>query len=115
MISQVKDFVSAAPYIFEEVTDFVLNIIKTFDSNNFVKIHEIKSEIAEYISNLGLSIGSDLPKYIFSAGKAIFNGGLNFILGLMIGFYLLFDFDKVTSKIYNLIPKDWHDGYTEDS
>ena len=113
LISQVKDFVSAAPYIFEEVTDFVLNIIKTFDSNNFVKIHEIKSEIAEYISNLGLSIGSDLPKYIFSAGKAIFNGGLNFILGLMIGFYLLFDFDKVASKIYNLIPTDWHEGYTE--
>ena len=113
LISQVKDFVRAAPYIFEEVTDFILNIIKTFDSNNFVKIHEIKSEIAEYISNLGLSIGSDLPKYIFSAGKAIFNGGLNFILGLMIGFYLLFDFDKVASKIYNLIPTDWHEGYTE--
>ena len=113
LISQVKDFVRAAPYIFEEVTDFILNIIKTFDSNNFVKIHEIKSEIAEYIASLGLSIGSDLPKYIFSAGKAIFNGGLNFILGLMIGFYLLFDFDKVASKIYNLIPKDWHDGYTE--
>ena len=113
LISQVKDFVRAAPYIFEEVTDFILNIIKTFDSNNFVKIHEIKSEIAEYISNLGLSIGSDLPKYIFSAGKAIFNGGLNFILGLMIGFYLLFDFDKVTNGVYNLMPKDWHEGYRE--
>lgn len=45
LISQVKDFVSAAPYIFEEVTDFVLNIIKTFDSNNFVKIQDRKSVV----------------------------------------------------------------------
>lgn len=113
LISQVKDFVSAAPVIFEEVTDFVLNIIKTFDSNNLVKISELKTEIIDYVTDLGFSIGQDLPKYIFSAGRAIFNGGLNFILGLMIGFYLLFDFDKATARIYNLIPKDWHEGYTE--
>ena len=113
LISQVKDFVRVAPTIFEEVTDFVLNIVKTFDGNNLVSISELKANVTSYVTNLGVSIGSDLPKYIFSAGKAIINGGVNFALGLMIGFYLLYDFDKVNVKLFNLIPKNWHEGYTE--
>lgn len=113
MISQVKDFVRVAPTIFEEITDFALNLVKAFDGNNLIKISEMKAEITNYVTNLGLSIGSDLPKYIFSAGKSIISGGVNFVLGLMIGFYLLFDFDKVNSRIFKFVPKDWHESYIE--
>ena len=113
LISQVKDFVRVAPVIFEDITDFALNLVKTLDSGNLIKTAEIKSEITSYVTNLGLSIGADLPKYILSAGKSIISGGVNFVLGLMIGFYLLFDFDKVNSKLFSLIPKDWQESYTE--
>ena len=113
MISQVKDFVRVAPTIFEEITDFALNLVKAFDGNNLIKISEMKAEITNYVTNFGLSIGSDLPKYIFSAGKSIISGGVNFVLGLMIGFYLLFDFDKVNSRIFKFVPKDWHESYIE--
>lgn len=113
LISQVKDFVRVAPDIFEDITDFALNLVKTFDSNNFLKTSEIKSEITNYVTNLGLSIGSDLPKYVFSAGKSIVSGGVNVVLGLMIGFYLLYDFDKVNNRLYALLPNDWKEGYKE--
>ena len=36
LISQVKDFVSIAPSIFNELTDFCMNIIKMFDANRLV-------------------------------------------------------------------------------
>ena len=113
LITQVKDFVRVAPTIFEEITDFALNLVKTFDSGNLVKTAEVKSEITNYVTNLGLSIGADLPKYILTAGKSIISGGVNFVLGLMIGFYLLFDFDKVNANIFKFIPKDWQEGYVE--
>ncbi|MBR2677964.1 MAG: AI-2E family transporter [Bacilli bacterium] len=113
LITQVKDFVRVAPTIFEEITDFALNLVKTFDSGNLVKTAEVKSEITNYVTNLGLSIGADLPKYILTAGKSIISGGVNFVLGLMIGFYLLFDFDKVNANIFKFIPKDWQEGYIE--
>ena len=113
LVSQVKDFVRVAPVIFEEITDFALNLVKAFDGSNLVNISNLKGEITSYVTNLGLSIGSDLPKYILSAGKAIFNGGVNVVLGLMIGFYLLYDFDKVNSRLYHFIPKNWQEGYTE--
>ena len=91
----------------------VKNLVKAFDGNNLIKISEMKAEITNYVTNFGLSIGSDLPKYIFSAGKSIISGGVNFVLGLMIGFYLLFDFDKVNSRIFKFVPKDWHESYIE--
>ena len=113
LISQVKDFVRVAPDIFEDITDFALNLVKTFDSNNFLKTSEIKSEITNYVTNFGVSIGSDLPKYVFSAGKSIVRGGVNVVLGLMIGFYLLYDFDKVNNRLYSFLPNDWKEGYKE--
>ena len=31
----------------------------------------------------------------------------------MIGFYLLYDFDKVNNRIFNFVPKDWQESYVE--
>ena len=113
LISQVKDFVSAAPSIFSELTDFILNIVRKFDTNNFINVSELKSQITSYVTEFGMHIASDVPKYVFSIGKALFNGGLNFILGLMIGFYLLFDFNKVGDALRNLLPSSWIPNYDE--
>ena len=113
LISQVKDFVNAAPTIFGNITDFALNIIRTFDGNGLISIADVKKHITSSVTELGLSIGSELPTYVFAAGKAIISGGLNVVLGLMVGFYLLFDFNKVNNRISKFIPVSWKDGYTE--
>ncbi len=113
LISQVKDFVKVAPSIFSNVTDFILNIVERFDSGGFVNVSSLRKEITSRVTEWGLGIGSDLPKYLFTAGKTLVNGGINFVLGLMIGFYLLFDFYKVSSTIDQIIPASWRDGYRE--
>ena len=110
---QVKDFVEAAPSIFEEVTNNIMNFLHKIDTNNVFNVDSIKEEVLSTISNFGLGIGSEMPKYLFSFGKAFISGGLNFILGLMIGFYLLYDFDKVNITIYSILPMSWRDGYKE--
>lgn len=113
LIGQVKDFIQAAPSIFEELTDFALKIIEKFDPNGLIKIDTLKKEVGNLISSFGMSIVSDIPKYILSVSKGIISGGLNFVLGLMIGFYLLFDFDKVNDLIKEFMPQKWEPGYDE--
>lgn len=113
LISQVKDFVAIAPSIFNELTDFCMRVIRMFDANKLVDTVTLKASIMGLVSDYGMSIASSLPKYLLSIGRAIFNGGLNFILGLMIGFYLLFDFDKVGNTIRNILPTTWRDNYDE--
>ena len=113
LVSQVKDFVVAAPGIFEELTNFCVQLIDKLDTGKLINTAELKETILEFTSDYGLAIVSDLPKYVLDIGKAIVSGGLNVVLGLMVGFYLLFDFDKVNYTIKKLLPNNWEDNYDE--
>lgn len=113
LVTQIKDFVAAAPEILKELTKFVTNIIEKFDTNHLINIKDVKKEITSIISNFGMGLVSNLPEYALSIGKSIINGGLNFVLGLMIGFYLLFDFDKVNENIDKMLPKTWKENFRE--
>lgn len=113
LISQLKDFVAAAPSIFDDLTHFATNIIKKLDTGNIINIGALKHEVTETITNFGYSIGQELPKHIFEISKSIVSGGLNFVLGLMIGFYLLYDFNKVNDNIKMMIPCTWRENYKE--
>ena len=113
LVYQVQDFVKSSPEIFEQVTDWSLDIIKTFDKGGLINIVSIKQNINSYISDLGISIVGDIPKYILIVSKAFVSGGLNVVLGLMVGFYILYDFDKINSLIKSVIPKNWEDNYDE--
>jgi len=113
LISQVKDFVNAAPNIFNEITDFIIRMIKRLDLNSMINIKVLKKNILDTIMDFGLSIGSEMPKYLFDFGKSLISGGLSVILGLMIGFYLLFDFERANKGLYAIIPVKWKDGYKD--
>ena len=110
---QVKDFVTAAPKIFEDITDFIIGFVEKLNLGSIIKVDTLKENVMKNITEWGLGIGSDVPKYLLSIGKSIISGGFNFSLGLMIGFYLLFDFDKVNHTIYSLVPKSWKENYKE--
>ena len=113
LISEVKDFVKVAPDIYDDLSNFALNIIKRFDTNDYVNIAALKKELTRWLSDFGMSIASDLPKYILLIGKALISGGINLVLGLMVGFYLLYDFNKVNDFIFNLLPESIKYGYKD--
>ena len=113
LVSQVKDFVVAAPGILEELTNFCINIIQKFDAGNLVNTKDLKETIMGFTTEYGLAIVSDLPKYVINIGKALVSGGLNVVLGLMVGFYLLFDFNKVNDFVKKILPKTWETNYDE--
>ena len=113
LASQIKDFVNVAPNIFEELTDFVINLINRLNLSDVIDTRELKNNITTFITNYGIQIVSSLPKYVLSIGKSIVSGGASFVLGLMVGFYLLFDFHKVNKSIRKMLPRNWLSNYDE--
>ena len=113
LVSQVKDFVNTAPYVFNEITEFIVDAIKRFDLNEMVDITTVKSTLTNTVTEYGVKLGSDMPQYLFSVGKAIVGFGLSLILGLMIGFYLLFDFERANKAIEKIMPISWKPSYKE--
>ena len=78
-----------------------------------MNIKNLKIEITSFINGFGKTIISDIPKYILTAMSILINGGLNVVLGLMVGFYLLYDFNKVNEKIKSILPNNWKEGYDD--
>ena len=113
LMSQIKDFLKAAPEIFENITSFTINFIKRIDTGNVIDTSALKKEITNTITTYGIELSTKIPTYLFSLGKNIMNVGINFVLGLMVGFYLLFDFDKFNQTVYSILPANWKDGYKE--
>ena len=110
---QVKDFVKTAPSIFEDITNFIVQLVYRLNIDSIIKVDTLKEKILQTITEWGLGIGRDMPKYLLSLGRSIISGGLNVLLGMMIGFYILYDFDKVNQSIYSFIPTNWKKGYEE--
>ena len=113
LAQQIKDFVNVAPNIFEELTDFVINLINRLNLNDMIDTRELKNNITSFITNYGIQIVSSLPKYVVSIGKSVVSGGANFVLGLMVGFYLLYDFNKVNQSVRKMLPSNWISNYDE--
>ncbi len=112
LISQIGDFTKSLPDIINDIREFSDNLFKAID-NPVIKSNGIQKDIYKTIEEFANSFTTDLPQRIFSMGKALISGGLNVILGLMIGFYVLFDFDKINQNIHKVLPISWREGYLD--
>ena len=106
-IGQIKDFIGGIPEILKELKNFVNNFIGNASGVVSYDLSVYKKDIYEYINNIGTSITTNLPKTLINVFTSVISGGATFILGLMIGFYMLFDFDKLNRNILGVMPKNW--------
>ena len=111
-IDQLGDFIGTIPDIFADLKKFAINIFKFFGRNGAdAKI--IQTRVFAWLEDFAVGLTTSLPNLIFNLGKAIFNGGLNTVLGLMIVFYMLFDFNKINDAIISNLPVSWRKNYCE--
>lgn len=108
-IDQIKDFIKAIPNFLTESKDFVSSTLNSFSSGTDIDVTSVKQQIFATLESIGTNLTTNLPNTLLSIGKGIISGGMNVILGLMIGFYMLYDFDKVNKKILEIAPKKNHD------
>lgn len=111
--NQIKDFASAIPDILDDLTDFIARVVNRFDTNNTINISKLKKQIISTVTDYSTGLATNIPKYALSIGKSIVSVGVNFGLGLMVGFYLLYDFNKINGKIESVLPINWRDNYNE--
>lgn len=110
LISQVSDFAKSLPDIIKELRGFSDGLFNSLN-NNLINSSDIKENLYNMIEDFANELTTDLPQRIFNIGKTIVSGGLNVVLGLMVGFYVLYDFEKINARIDNLLPRSWREGY----
>lgn len=102
--NELNELISTLPGIMTDITDFINNIFAKIDVEG-VDIEGIKDSILNGITAYGNSISSSIPTTIVSIMSSLFSGLGSIFFGLIIGLYMLFDFDNVTNLLLKLIPK----------
>lgn len=113
MGSQVKDFIGNIPDLVHDFKQFFNGIIadltRTFDYD----FSSVKDHLYHTIETFGVNLSTRIPDMTISFVSGIVSGGVSFFLGLMIGFYMLFDFDKLNRSFISFLPRGWRKGASE--
>jgi len=111
VIEQFKIFIAKVPFFLEGITDFLNNFLKT---NSMLKNFENiigkdllpsnSQEITQYILN-GFNLANiNIFQRATSVTITAFNVILNFVIGPVLGFYILKDTDIIVSTFIKIIP-----------
>ena len=106
---QLNDLIASAPsfitYLKEAIDDIFVNLteISGYD------LMDVKLGLYDTINGFGKSVTVDLPSKIVNVFSSIITGGLNLIIGFLIGLYMLFDFNNVKGHLLNLFPEKYRE------
>lgn len=102
--TEFNELIKTLPGILEDITDFINNIFSKIEMNNS-NMENIKEGILEAVNEYGNNISSSIPTTVVNIMSSLFSGLGSVFFGLIIGLYMLFDFDNVSILFLRLIPK----------
>ena len=112
-VNQVKDVLSTVPNILVSFKKFTSGLINSFSNNYGINLSFVKNQMFSNIESISNDLTNNLPDTLFSIFKGIISAGMFLILGLMIGFYMLYDFNKIHNGIIKLLPDSWENNANE--
>jgi len=109
--NEVNELVGLLPSFIERITGGINNLFLNF-SENGVNLGDFKDKLVVTITNLGADIAKGLPTILINIIAALFSGIGTFVMGLIIGIYMLIDYENVGKHFKSLFPiKSQNDVY----
>ncbi|MDD3048829.1 MAG: AI-2E family transporter [Bacilli bacterium] len=105
LLNQINDFIYSLPKIVNSITDLLNKGAERFSGVSFLDINAIKQGISDSFQSFVKTISTDTPAAILTFVKGFAGTLTTFVVGLMIGFYLLFDFNNISKVLLSLVPR----------
>lgn len=104
LYEEVNELLRSLPDIITKISLFVNN---TFDKISIegVDIASIKANSLKAISAYSQNLSNALPNVLITSISSIASGIGSIFFGLIIGLYMLFDFDNVTNTLIKFFPR----------
>ena len=102
---QLQILIRNLPSIFNEVEIFMNNIVNRFGNIEGLDIISIKNQIFNTITGSFNDFMTSLPNTIMNLVGNLFSSLVTICFGLVIGLYMLIDFDSINGHLLNLLPK----------
>ena len=110
---QLKDLSNLLPTILDNAQNLINNIFNHFNSTDLVNTDMVKDKLYNLINNYTNGIYNTLPNTLFGVAKGVISGTGTFLLGMLIGFFLLLGFNNINESLLIFIPKKFHNSTIE--
>lgn len=105
--NQLNDLAQSVPSFINYLKDNIDSFFNHLNNMGDYNFTDIKIGIYDSINGLSKSLTVDLPTTIMNIITSIISGGVNLLIGLLVGLYMLFDFDNVKKHLYSFIPSKY--------
>ena len=112
LYNQTIDLVENLPNIVSDIKDWGGNILNKIDSNS-INLDSIRQNFYVSIDSFSNSLTTSLPSLLINSISSIVSSIGTFIIGLVIGFFLLLSCNSLTSTLLELVPKKFRNGTNE--
>ncbi len=102
---QINDFAQTLPSVFDSMKSWIDDIFNKLSAIQGFDAEAFEADLFKKIEEIGTNLASSLPTITVSIIKSIFGGLGVFLVGMIIGFYLLVGFDNVNDTIITIFPK----------
>jgi predicted PurR-regulated permease PerM len=110
---QISDIVTAMPKIANDIKGWIDELFAKLSSMSLENLDTVKSSFLLKIETFFTSIQTNLPETAVNVVSAVVSGTGKIVISLILGFYILFDFDKVSDGFIGLFPKKLKDDVIE--
>lgn len=109
LYTQTLDLVENFPNIFSRFKDWTNNLFSNFNSD-VINADKISNSIFTRLDEFSKSLSTTLPTLIITSITNIISSIGTFIIGLVIGFYMLLSYNSFSNNIVEFIPRRFRKG-----
>ena len=102
---QLNELVGNLPEIFNEVKLATNKLFESLNDMNGIDLTSVKVNLFTTLENWVTNFTTSLPEFILTVVTSFFSKLMTIAFGLIIGLYMLFDFDSISKHLISLLPK----------
>jgi len=103
--NQLNELLSTLPEIFSNIENYLNSFFDNLSNIKGLDLENVKLNVMESMNTFLTSFTTNLPTSILNFIGNFFSSLLTIGFGLIIGLYMLFDFDSINHHLLNLFPK----------
>ena len=102
--NQISDLSQLVPKIVSNIESIIDKILGHFNNIDAINVAELKSKIIGVADGYANGIYNDLPNHIVDIVRGFISGAGTFLVGMIIGFFLLLGFNNVGDSLMIFVP-----------
>ncbi len=105
---EVNELVGLIPSFIERITNWINDFFSKFRDSG-LDLEEFKNNLLLNLTKYGTGLATEMPTNIINFVISLFSGIGTFVMGLIVGVYMLIDYDNISKYCKNLFPLNLQD------